>query len=183
MQFAVDQFITGTSDIPLRKMLAKWNGMDWRTGELKMQRVTDENRDQWQTMPGSPQALKPDQLSVDITRRYGLRWPDERDGDISGIISECDIGETGFGDDATRLTVTDIGRTKPTTSVIDEPFQYTSLNPSKKQIRLMRVGPQTKGELGFDILLDVVDLAEDTVYHALSYVWGWPEKLVPISCH
>ncbi|KAI0975638.1 heterokaryon incompatibility protein-domain-containing protein [Xylaria arbuscula] len=59
-------------------------------------------------------------------------------------------------------------------------LQYTSLTPSKKQIRLLTL---LKGEWDDKIKckLDVVSLDDKPQYEALSYVWGSPTDLVDID--
>jgi hypothetical protein len=59
-------------------------------------------------------------------------------------------------------------------------FQYSILDPTKREIRLLELHPGVQGE---KILCDlmIISLSEDIYYEAVSYIWGDLSNLRPIT--
>jgi hypothetical protein len=58
-------------------------------------------------------------------------------------------------------------------------LQYSSLDPKRREIRLLKILPD-RWSAGIRCDLDIVSLDEEPAYTALSYVWGNPHDTVPI---
>jgi len=61
-----------------------------------------------------------------------------------------------------------------------EPYKYEPL-PSPTSIRLLKFNPDESSDGPLTCRLIVVDTKKNPLYIALSYVWGDPSNLVPIT--
>jgi hypothetical protein len=175
-QFAMDQFLTGTSDQPLAHLVAKWNGADPSKGTLVATPATDE----W--MPAGP-SVKADWLQGSPLRRFKIPWVDKiphSNTEDSAVVHPHYV--EAVSDDA-GVPVRDILDHRSASPSCDEMFEYTSLKANSKQIRLIRLGHPISRGLGFTIQLEVVDLDNAPKYNALSYVWGQSDRIVPLICN
>lgn len=62
-------------------------------------------------------------------------------------------------------------------------FEYDSLDPTRKQIRLLRINTEFTHEGNTPAELETFDLDDAPEFYALSYVWGNPEKTVKTYCN
>jgi Heterokaryon incompatibility protein (HET) len=65
----------------------------------------------------------------------------------------------------------------------DQLYQYHFLRPDRKQIRLLRLGPKDEDSVIHTLELQTFDLSEAPRFYALSYVWGQPDKNMPLPCN
>jgi hypothetical protein len=59
-------------------------------------------------------------------------------------------------------------------------FQYSALDPTKREIRLLELHPGAQGEK-ISCGLMTISLSDDVYYEAVSYTWGDPKKLRTIN--
>jgi hypothetical protein len=65
----------------------------------------------------------------------------------------------------------------------EKPHEYSSLEHNRKQIRLLRLGPKDDNGIIRNLELQPFDLTESPKFYALSYVWGCPDKKMPLPCN
>lgn len=62
-------------------------------------------------------------------------------------------------------------------------YKYQALQSDLKQIRLLRLGPEDEQGQVHTLELHAFDLSNAPPFNALSYVWGRPEKIMPLPCN
>lgn len=65
---------------------------------------------------------------------------------------------------------------------VEEPFRYESLDHDR-EIRLLRLGPKNDDGVTEELELKTFLLDDAPRYFCLSYVWGTPEPIMPVTCN
>ncbi|KAG0651481.1 hypothetical protein D0Z07_1555 [Hyphodiscus hymeniophilus] len=63
----------------------------------------------------------------------------------------------------------------------DQMYKYHQLQPG--QIRLLRLGPEEESGQVNTLELHAFEIGKVPSFNALSYVWGQPERVMPLSCN
>ncbi|KAJ0373557.1 hypothetical protein COL26b_008279 [Colletotrichum chrysophilum] len=62
-------------------------------------------------------------------------------------------------------------------------FEYTPLDPEKRQFRLLRLAPPSEDGVVSQLQLETFSLDEAPPYFCLSYVWGDPKRFIGVNCN
>ncbi|KAG4437372.1 hypothetical protein IFR05_007136 [Cadophora sp. M221] len=68
-------------------------------------------------------------------------------------------------------------------AIPDEVYTYKPLDPSRKQIRLLRLSQANDEGVVNSLDLKIFDLIDAPQFIALSYVWGRPDKIMCLPCN
>ncbi|KAH9222309.1 heterokaryon incompatibility protein-domain-containing protein [Leptodontidium sp. 2 PMI_412] len=133
-----------------------------------------------------------DPLKVHLARLAGLD-PNEVEIRSSPFDAERDrIPESRFeylGEMDNLNEMKDGGFSLPSTrklavhlNIPDEVYTYEPLDPTRKQIRLLRLSQANDNGVVTSLDLQIFDLSEAPRFLALSYVWGKPDKIMCLPC-
>lgn len=163
LQIALDQFLSGESSDALIDYMAKMNGLDPKQAII---RATPASR-------------------TDVEKGgHTLKYL----GTVDSLIHlNSDSKVIEYHKSIRPRDITSKAHTQPQHPQPREPpsktFEYSSLDPKTKQIRLLRVSNEYTYGGNTPTELTTFDLDVAPEFYALSYVWGKSEKPVKIYCN
>ena len=189
-QIALDSFFSGESERPLMELLASSEGIDVNNAYLRSTpfNVATQNEGSEMTFLGAVDSL------VDLESHYEFTTSRDHPGENASqrISPDADVALPD------NHLPPGLAETLPATSLSNNPkftfdhenykepaesFKYNTLSPDIKSIRLVCNGPRDEHGVISSLEMHTFNLDAAPPFHALSYVWGSTERVVPLTCN